>query len=348
MNLNNMDNEQDKKSTIVFLKKRLIIWLLIPAFIAPFIGFFLYGKLWMFFCVLLSASIQAYPFIFAVSEQHEMKTITVDQLDVYAKSEVKFDLLLRICFAIIAILNSFPFLSSIRPFMETIRGQGFEPYEGGVLVTIMTLLIIYAWGAGALGMDKPSILKSKSVFDSTGQTIEELNQEELERVRAREQRIKKKYEGYVSLGCKVYMNTEKKNLLVNNRKINFEDILDFEIQDNTITKYSASTSSARTDTGSMLGRAVVGGAIFGNTGAIIGGTTGNKTIKHSAYQSMVEHDYKVVITINDINNPSVVVVVKNDEDSLNRISSTLKVILNQNTNTKKYKTPKNEMLRDKE
>lgn len=46
-----------------------------------------------------------------------------------------------------------------------------------------------------------------------------------------------------------------------------------------------------------LGRAVVGGALFGATGAIVGGVTGKKTTRK------VVNTFKIKITINNIDNP---------------------------------------------
>lgn len=50
-----------------------------------------------------------------------------------------------------------------------------------------------------------------------------------------------------------------------------------------------------------LGRALIGGALFGGTGAIVGGITGRKTNKS------VCNSLKLKITINDFNNPTVYV-----------------------------------------
>ncbi|HBG4899424.1 TPA: DUF4428 domain-containing protein [Clostridioides difficile] len=46
-----------------------------------------------------------------------------------------------------------------------------------------------------------------------------------------------------------------------------------------------------------VGRAIVGGALFGATGAIVGGVTGKKTARK------VVNSFKIKITINDIDNP---------------------------------------------
>ncbi|MEB2281083.1 SHOCT domain-containing protein [Lysinibacillus xylanilyticus] len=71
---------------------------------------------------------------------------------------------------------------------------------------------------------------------------------------------------------------------------NYSDIVDFELLED-----GESVSSGG------LGRALVGGALFGGTGAIVGGVTGPKKSK-SICSSL-----KLKITLNNINNPAVYV-----------------------------------------
>ena len=319
---------KDSTRTRVSLINKNKLWLLLPAFIAPFIGFFLYDTWWMFFCVILVAAIQLFPWGFLSDIDMVEETITVDELDEYVNSETRIDLTMRICFVIIAVLNSFPFLSSSKSFLESIRGYGVEPYEGGLLVTLITILLIVAWIFSAFAMKKPSILENKNLFDSTGKTVEqkreEDRQETLRQTEIKVQQMTKKYGvGFVSLGSNVFANENTQKLYVNSKEIDFKDILDFSVQDNAVTIHSEATSTAKTNTGSMLGRAVVGGALFGNAGAIIGGATAKKTIEHSASQSSIVHDYKVIITVNSISSPNVTIKVGKDENSLNKIVSTL-------------------------
>jgi len=71
---------------------------------------------------------------------------------------------------------------------------------------------------------------------------------------------------------------------------NYSDIVDFELLED-----GESVSSGG------LGRAVVGGALFGGAGAIVGGVTGQKT-SNSICTSL-----RIKITLNDINKPTVYV-----------------------------------------
>lgn len=84
---------------------------------------------------------------------------------------------------------------------------------------------------------------------------------------------------------------------------NFSDISSYElIEDNdTIIKGG-------------LGRAVVGGALLGGVGAIVGGTTGKKTSKKQINKLYVK------ITVNDFNNPVVMIKIINTPTKSNSLT----------------------------
>lgn len=65
------------------------------------------------------------------------------------------------------------------------------------------------------------------------------------------------------------------------------------------------TSVSKSDTGSLLGRAVVGNMIAGPTGAIIGGVTGKKTTTTSNnLRTVTMHNYYVHVKTSDSKHPS--------------------------------------------
>ncbi|MEH7236791.1 SHOCT domain-containing protein [Bacillus sp. JJ1562] len=69
---------------------------------------------------------------------------------------------------------------------------------------------------------------------------------------------------------------------------NYSDIIDFELLEDGESVASGG-----------LGRALVGGALFGGAGAIVGGVTGKKRTKG------VCTSLKIKVTVNDMNNPAV-------------------------------------------
>ena len=82
----------------------------------------------------------------------------------------------------------------------------------------------------------------------------------------------------------------------------------------------------------MLGRAAIGGILAGGTGAVVGGATAKRTTLSSGSQSKVIHDFSVIITVNNIKSPNISIHIGNDEVALNKIVSTLTVILHQKDN----------------
>ena len=107
---------------------------------------------------------------------------------------------------------------------------------------------------------------------------------------------------------------------------NYSDIVDFELLEDgeSIAKGG-------------LGRAVVGGVLFGGIGAVVGGITGKKKSKPGC------NSLKIKITLNDINNSSVYVnfittsvkknsfIYKTEFDLAQKCLSTLQVITNDAT-----------------
>jgi hypothetical protein len=69
-----------------------------------------------------------------------------------------------------------------------------------------------------------------------------------------------------------------KILYIANEPMPFEKIIGFELKDNqtTVTKTTSLKYKTSTNTGSMLGRAVVGGILTGGVGAVVGAATAKK------------------------------------------------------------------------
>ena len=82
---------------------------------------------------------------------------------------------------------------------------------------------------------------------------------------------------------------------------NGQDILEYEIRvDNEVV------ITSRTKSKNGVGKALVGGALFGGAGLIAGAVAGNGTSKTSQSQKEMHH-YILVLKVNDILNPSFVI-----------------------------------------
>lgn len=92
--------------------------------------------------------------------------------------------------------------------------------------------------------------------------------------------------GYHAL---VLVNEDENKILLNDEIWDIDDIRNIETHDSG-KSYIADGTKLVTDTGSMLGRAAIGGVIGGGVGAIIGGTTASKTEK-TVYKELEESHY---------------------------------------------------------
>lgn len=93
-------------------------------------------------------------------------------------------------------------------------------------------------------------------------------------------------------------------------------------------------SHTMTDTGSLIGRSVVGGLIGGEAGALIGGATASKntsmsgTIKYS--DDRLRHNYTVWVTVQNIAVPTIEIHTGADTRLTNEVVSLMNVIITGN------------------
>lgn len=90
------------------------------------------------------------------------------------------------------------------------------------------------------------------------------------------------------------VSEEKELIRICEKDLTFSDILNFKVTDDSKDIYTPAKYETKTDTGSMLGRAVVGGILTGGVGAVIGGATAKKqTIQTSKQVHRISHDYRI-------------------------------------------------------
>lgn len=127
----------------------------------------------------------------------------------------------------------------------------------------------------------------------------------------------------------VYENQKK--VFIRSKAFEFKDILSCTFTDNptTIKGKISSVSESKTDNGNALGRAIVGGAIAGSTGAIIGGTTAKRQTQTEYRQEndRIYHDYTVIINVNSISNPVIRINTGENGRLTNEIVGLMNVII---------------------
>ena len=128
----------------------------------------------------------------------------------------------------------------------------------------------------------------------------------------------------------ILVSEEKSLIMINDHTYNFKDIINYSLSDNSIEIFSPTTSKTTTNTGSMVGRAIVGGVLTGGAGAIIGGATASKTTTTSGGTSRTKHSYTLIITINCLSHPTERIDLGKNGTYANEICSILSIILNRN------------------
>lgn len=95
---------------------------------------------------------------------------------------------------------------------------------------------------------------------------------------------------------------DERILIINDDIYSFSEIIGYElIEDNQIV-YSSKT---KTSTGSMVGRAIVGGAIMGGIGAVIGGSTAKSETSTSS--EVKSSKYSIRLNLDNIKTPLMVI-----------------------------------------
>lgn len=136
----------------------------------------------------------------------------------------------------------------------------------------------------------------------------------------------------------IMVDENTSQIILNEHIYNFKDIINYTISDNStvIQKHSGGeiTSTSSTDTGSMLGRTVVGGVLAGGVGAAIGGSTAKRettsSVTPTTTTSSTIHDYLIAVTVNSVSNPIERLELGDDERNTNEICALLSVIISRN------------------
>ena len=134
--------------------------------------------------------------------------------------------------------------------------------------------------------------------------------------------------GTKSVDNSILLFADSKKIWIFGKVYDFDDILDCNIKDEPHVEKASVTFKTTTSSGSMLGRAVVGGILTGGVGAIIGGVTAKKkTVAVPLGSDKTIHDFTVVININDLSSPIVYVRCGSDEMLANEVFGLINVII---------------------
>lgn len=121
-------------------------------------------------------------------------------------------------------------------------------------------------------------------------------------------------------------------VIINSAEYKFKDILGFSlVDDETSETITTSIGNAKTSTGSMIGRAVVGGVLTGGLGAVAGAATAKKNINTDATsQTKTKHNYTLYINVNDIKDPIISINIGNGSIKAQKLAAIFNIIIERN------------------
>lgn len=133
------------------------------------------------------------------------------------------------------------------------------------------------------------------------------------------------------MNSEINVYESQKKVFIMGSEYAFKDILSCTFIDNptTIKGKVRAVSQSKADNGSTIGRAIVGGAIAGSTGAIIGGATAKRETQTEYKQEndITYHNYIVIINVNNITNPVIRIQTGEDGRLTNEIVGLMNVII---------------------
>ena len=320
--------------------KRGLLLLFIVVFFSTLFFFNLYvdDDWWMFFCCFFAYSIQALCIICMIGYEKEV-TITSENILCYKRQEDIFKTLYAVLCITTILLDAFPFIAMLETNLKwiipwyydnSIHWHGIPQYEGGFLVTILTFSMWYLLGYSLSTVYKKNVQKAFIYFvkaeESRKELIkldEEILKLEEEQFRSELQTLTEKYGTYDSDICLNENKNDIKNhilvfekcssIFLQGEIIPFNKIIGFVLHDDPeiiqTSEAISYTSITKTSTGNMIGRALVGGALLGGVGAVIGASTAKKetsinpSTDDSTTTTITNHNFICYLNINDIVNP---------------------------------------------
>lgn len=134
------------------------------------------------------------------------------------------------------------------------------------------------------------------------------------------------------IASRVLVYEQSKIIVINSKEYKFSDILGYSLVDDATSEtITTSTGTAKTSTGNMLGRAVVGGVLTGGLGAVVGAATAKKDISDNATsQTTTTHKYTLYINVNNLQEPTIVLYIGNDASKAQKLAGIMNVIIERN------------------
>lgn len=138
--------------------------------------------------------------------------------------------------------------------------------------------------------------------------------------------------GQYQMEREIIVFEESKRIWICGKDLPMKSILSCTFSDDQKIVKGEITSTTKTDSGNMVKRAVVGDVLLGGAGAIIGGSTAQRTTITTQGDDKVYHNYTVIINIDSISEPIIRINIGADGNLVNEIVGLMNVIINRKFN----------------
>lgn len=356
--------EKLKRPVKIRRTKMTYVWYMMLVCVSPVFGHLLYFELgWYLLLACMVPWIIQFICLFQISENRETITIEANELENAYRREMMADKRMRRCFCFVAVLSLFPLLCNIEAYVEwNSRLLRFiipwfwnadpqpivMPIISGlvcVFVALIQLMIAtiteyeegdkhYEYPPRKLAYDPDYEETDVNVvyhwFKDKGKTPDELAADAIEQQHREELAFYGEDYIVVDRDAKVFVNEVMKQFFIDHYIIFFDEILDFIVQDNEETAYTTYSTQSIEPNGKTAAGMLFGRMAGGNVGAVLGGLAAMDVKETTHVSSYTNHDYSIVIYLNNINDPIVRINLGGNSSAMHRISGVLNVIVNQN------------------
>lgn len=119
--------------------------------------------------------------------------------------------------------------------------------------------------------------------------------------------------------------------------IPFSSILDFSVDRKEIQNNGYSQTVTKTSTGSMLGRGLAGGLIFGGIGVVVGAVTAKRESETLTHNKDIIYEYTININLNSFDKPIYQMEFGRDYELCSKVAGYLTIIMRKESHVENAK-----------
>lgn len=131
-----------------------------------------------------------------------------------------------------------------------------------------------------------------------------------------------------SLEC-VYVFKKSEIVVLDTEICFFEQILGYTVDDKSFKVGGDVHAVSSVNNGSVIGRSLMGKALAGDKGAVIGGVTAKRRMHYVRDKEETVHDYTINVNIDDLKKPLVKVEIGSDTATMREVTALLDTIMHQ-------------------